>query len=229
MKKLFLCFLVLIMCGCTKVSDVKGEVDSLIKTMSDEKINLVANHRKKYYSYYVPSNVSNIESTDTHNIFEYNGVDIMLNLNIADIITYNIYSQKKEDSEIFENELIIYNRKNLVYANKEYDLAIYKFNENYVIRLDNDDIVMASSMKENYVVNTLRQMIMIASSVTVNYDEVIDNFSNKDFIDFEKEQVDLFKIVVPKDGRIEELIDPKWSIDEDETTDTEVENTEETE
>ena len=153
----------------------------------------------------------------------------MMNLNIADIITYSIYSQKKDDSEIFENELIIYNRKNLVYANKEYDLSIYKFSENYVVRLDSDDVVMASSMKENYVVNTLRQMILIASSVTVNYDAVIDNFSNKDFIDFEKEQVDLFKIIVPKDGRIEELIDPKWAIDTNETTDPEVENTEETE
>ena len=229
MKKMFLCFLVLLMCGCTKVSDVRNEVDNLVKDMAGEEINLVANHKKKYYSYYVPTSVSNIESTDTHNIFEYNGVNIMMNLNITDIITYSIYSQKKDDSEIFENELIIYNRKNLVYANKEYDLSIYKFSENYVVRLDSDDVVMASSMKENYVVNTLRQMILIASSVTVNYDAVIDNFSNKDFIDFEKEQVDLFKIIVPKDGRIEELIDPKWAIDTNETTDPEVENTEETE
>ena len=56
-------------------------------------------------------------------------------------------------------------------------------------------------------------MLIIAYSVEIDEKAVIDKYSAKDVIDYTKEQVNLFEIIVPKDGRLEELINSKNEID----------------
>ncbi len=204
MKKLFICFLVFILLGCQYEGSVADDAKDLVAKTTD--LNYKTNHNKKYYSYYKPRQVTSIVSEDTYNIFQVNGVDILLSLNVSDIINTAYYSDYVgQEFDFYDEQFIVYE------DTKEINgiltgIRIYNYENNYLLQVTNLNVILAANVYENYVISTLRYMLILSSNVEINADNVIADFSNKETIDYEKEQVDLFEVIIPSSGSLEDLI-----------------------
>ena len=77
MKKIFICFLLVFLCGCQVTDDLTGDLDKMIGSLNDTAH--APNHSKTYYRFYKPRDVDNLVSHDTYNIFEYQGIEILSN------------------------------------------------------------------------------------------------------------------------------------------------------
>lgn len=206
MKKFFVCILVLLLTGCYSTSDINNEISSAFSELSNREFNLRHSNYKDYYAFYLPRSISNIKSEDTFNVFSFNDHMIVLNLDIATIINEKYYTSVTNAKEfIFDDEYLVYSDYNIFYDDY-YRLNVYEYNDYFLIKLNMNGVNMMSCIKLPLVKDVLMNMLIIAHSVEIDEKAVVENYSAKDVIDYTKEQVDLFEIIVPKDGRLEELI-----------------------
>lgn len=204
MKKLFICFLAFILWGCHYTVDISEAADNLISETAN--LDYKSNHNKKYYSYYKPRQVNSIVSEDTYNIFEVNGVNVLLSLNISDIINSAYYTEYVgQEFDFYDRQFVIY-EKAVEINDAPTGVRIYNYDGNYLLQVSNLNVIMVANVYENYVISTLRYMLILSSNVEINTDNVIADFSNKETIDYEKEQVDLFEVIIPSSGSLEDLI-----------------------
>lgn len=208
MRKIALVFLLVIsLCGCQKVEDVTMAIDEVIAEVGKADLFIRRDHTKTYYRYFLPSGVGNIASADTYNILEYLGHKVLLNLDIAKIIIDEYYEgEKSEDVYAYGKE--VYKRQDLV---KEipYSLAVYTIDDYYLLNLGINDVTLTTMVTSNYIDSVLYEMFVIGLSVEVDKERVISDFSSLDVIDYRQESIDLFEVIVPQDGRLEELIKPQ--------------------
>lgn len=213
MKKFFVCLLVLLLSACYSAGNLEKEVELAFSELKDQELNLRHSNSKDYYAFYLPSSVVNIESKDTYNVFALNDHKIVMNLDVATIINEKHYTSVTNAKEfIFDEEYLNYSDYN-IFNDQYYRLNIYNYNDYYLLKLNMNDVVMMSCVKLQRVKDVLMNMLIIAYSVEIDEKAVIDKYSAKDVIDYTKEQVNLFEIIVPKDGRLEELINSKNEID----------------
>ena len=203
MKKIFICFLLVFLCGCQVTDDLTGDLDKMIGSLNDTAH--APNHSKTYYRFYKPRDVDNLVSHDTYNIFEYQGIEILFTLNVSNIINDAYYTLKTADDKTYSDDNLIY-QKTVVINDIENKVKIYEYDDNYILIVSNFAVSLAANVYNNYVVSTLKKMLILSSNVDVETELVIKSFSNKETIDYEKEQVDLFKVIIPSSGSLEELI-----------------------
>lgn len=208
MRKIALVFLLVIsLCGCQKVEDVTLAIDDVIAEVDKADLFIRRDHTKTYYRYFLPSGVGNIASADTYNILEYLGNKVLLNLDIAKIIIDEYYEgEKSEDVYVYGEE--VYKRQALI-KETPYALAVYTIEDYYLLSLGISDVTLISLVTSNYIDSVLYEMFVIGLSVEVDKERVISDFSSLDVIDYRQESIDLFEVIVPQDGRLEELIKPQ--------------------
>ena len=217
MKKFLLCLIcLLLLSGCYQAKDINSEVDMTLRSLENVKSKKNANHLKKFYQYYLPTNVFSLESKDTYNIFKDQQFEFAMNLDIARIINKKYYhtTELVDSHFIYLKDYLILEKKDHV-LNSDYRLSIYQCDDLYLIDLTMNNVVLNACVRLNYVKDVLRNMFIIGDSVKTDDYEIIDKFSNKDVIEYHKEKIDLFKVIIPKDGRLEELINPKSNFDID--------------
>ncbi len=212
MKRLFLVFIVLfLLVGCHEVTDIETAIDDTISLIESQELTIYDNHEKDYYSYYLPGGVMNLESTDTYNILSTNGVNVILNIDIDKIIKDAYYSDVQGVSETYAiNDASI--SKNDTIDGIAYELEVYEYNDRYLIELFINNADMITLVDRNNIDNVLYDMFIIGMSISTNNELVINDFSSRDVIDYHQEAVDLFEIVIPRDGRLDELIKPNQNV-----------------
>ncbi len=212
MKRLFFVLLTLfILTGCHEVTDITKAIDDTFALIESQDIDLKANHEKDYYAYYLPSGITNIESTDTYNILSTTSADIIVNIDIDKIIKDAYYSDVENVADVYAlNEAYI--TKSGSVKGIAYELSVYNYNDKYLIELfiNNADII--TLVDQNNIDNVLYDMLIVGMSISTNNDLVINDFSSRDVIDYHQEAVDLFEIVIPRDGRLDELIKPNQNV-----------------
>lgn len=229
MRKILLVISLFFLTACNSVnSNIDSWMNDYLLGLSDEKFNLVSNHDKKYYNYYVPSNISNIESTSTHNIFKANNVDIIMNLNIADIISRKLYDKSVQNDKMYDDKYLIYTNNKHHFLDRSYTIDIYNLNDKYLINIFINDMMLSSYVSLNDLKDIIRDMLVIGASCDVYEDKVLSDFSFKDVIDYHKEQVDLFEMIIPKDGVLEELLNPNTKFDINDSQEDDSEKPEDT-
>ena len=199
------------MTGCHEVTDITKAIDDTFALIESQDIDLKANHEKDYYAYYLPSGITNIESTDTYNILSTTSADIIVNIDIDKIIKDAYYSDVENVADVYAlNEAYI--TKSGSVKGIAYELSVYNYNDKYLIELfiNNADII--TLVDQNNIDNVLYDMLIVGMSISTNNDLVINDFSSRDVIDYHQEAVDLFEIVIPKDGRLDELIKPNQNV-----------------
>ena len=199
------------MTGCHEVTDITKAIDDTFALIESQDIDLKANHEKDYYAYYLPSGITNIESTDTYNILSTTSADIIVNIDIDKIIKDAYYSDVENVADVYAlNEAYI--TKSGSVKGIAYELSVYNYNDKYLIELfiNNADII--TLVDQNNIDNVLYDMLIVGMSISTNNDLVINDFSSRDVIDYHQEAVDLFEIVIPRDGRLDELIKPNQNV-----------------
>lgn len=213
MKKFLLCLsLLLFLTGCYRADNVKTEVNDAISELATNKSNVNDNHIKRYYKYYLPPDVASLDSEDTYNVFGTEATTFVMNLDVGRVINDKYYHTNDYDNDsIYLNDYLVYELDGQV-LNSNFDLNVYERNDFYLLELSMNDVVFSACVRLNFVKETLRKMLIIGDSVDIDELAIIDELSNKDVIEYRKEKIDLFQIIIPKDGRLEELINPKLNI-----------------
>ena len=213
MKKFLLCLSLLIfLTGCYEASDIEKEVNDAISELANNKSNRNDNHVKRYYKYYLPPDVAAIGSEDTYNIFGTEATTFVMNLDVGRVIDDKYYHTNDYDNDsIYLNNYLVYELNGHILSS-DFDINVYQHDDLYLLELCMNDVIFSACVRLNFVKETLRKMLIIGDSVNIDEMAIIDELSNKDVIEYRKEKIDLFQIIIPKDGRLEELINPKFNI-----------------
>ena len=185
MKKIILIIiLVAMLFGCTsKPDDMKYMIEQAIKVGESVVAFKHPNYHKPTYSYYLPSNVGVIESNDNSSLLRYRNNEIVMNLNVAAIITEKYYKnsatphgnlnidyffQYQGGFRDFENKHIQYNLEIFNLMGPEYYLVIETKYANYFV-----------SAPLGELQEIVPILLTIAKTVAVDEDKVVQLYSRK--------------------------------------------------
>ena len=207
MRKAFLvvvlsCLLV----ACQNIEDPKSSLFAKTKAFQSSALYKKANHHKGLYSYYLPRMVNVLDTQYTYDILSYKGITFAMSLNVSQIINKAYYpSFAHLDTQIYDDAYMIYSY-GFIHDGHSYEVRLYQIEDSYLLNLNTDYVSFHAMMRSNYLGDVLAIMLKMANNVVVDEKEVVKTMSNRPIIDYEKEQLDLFQIVVPQDGRLEDLI-----------------------
>ncbi len=194
----------LFLTGCTKVNnDLSADISNRMNTALSEKVSSPFYHHQ-YYAYNIEASVGRIESTLTSNTFSYNGTKFIMNLNIPYILGDTSSSFKLTDQVIYENsgEYSDYNGNN-----HPYSLNVYNLNDDTIIELTTDYTVFYSICSSKEVGSLVEVMIDIARTVKIDENKIKQDYSDRELITYKREQLELFKNIVPENGAVDELFE----------------------
>lgn len=93
----FLMICILFLTGCASITSSSLQERLDVQVEKAEKAELSKpDHKKKYYSYYLPSDMGRYESSETGNVLSYNEVKILMSLNVSGIINKSLYPREAE-------------------------------------------------------------------------------------------------------------------------------------
>ncbi len=207
MKKFLVILLVLFLVGCS--SNEKSIQISLNETLStfDNAIKKSNKYHNDYISYYIDPSIGRVESNEISHIFNYDGTNFIMNINVANIINNQWYGKDITNTKL-NNSIAKYEG---TYFDKDldvhsYEINVYPIENKYLLRFDTYYIHFYSYCDELIIDELSLEMLNIAKSVILNKNKIISNFSIKETITYQPSYLDLFDNKVPESGSIEELL-----------------------
>lgn len=205
LKKLSVILVLLVLVsGCTaKKPDIKAIMNVAFK----RPIPAGTNHNKSYFRYYLSPSTGLIESTQISSILLIEKTKIVLQLNVADIVERQYYSE-----EILRPHIILpdaspyqllegsyYDRNN----QEQYFVLAYKIMDNdSALVLKNQYVTLITVAANSAVDIVLESMFMIMRGVEVDSPKVVATFSNKEIIDYQSIEESFFELAVPESGSL---------------------------
>ena len=214
MKRILMMILIFLLVGCKQnENDIFKNITDSVTSIGASTYNFNTNQTKYLYDYYLePSNLSS-SNTDTSNIVEYLGNEIVLNLNVANILNDEFYEDKSKVSSLLflTNRLMNIDGTFIDIEGNEVDyrFEIYKIEDEYLLYLNTVYFELISINSITNIEIIANKMMLLAKSISINYDRVIDEYSNVVDIDFKKEDFELYKSIVPENGPLSEILKEK--------------------
>ena len=200
MKKIITIFFLFLLVACTNIT--KEDSEKIIKDSLNSVINFNHNHNKKYFTYYADKSLNQVESGDLYSLFKDGDDAILLSINISAVI-----SEKKEEQKFIADNFIIYQIKDKDLYDNEYNFSLYQFDDLYVSYFTINDFYAVSYSNSLYGITQLsRKMILLTRNARVHKKTLLENYAQDKIEDYTREKIDLFKIVLPSKGRLEDLI-----------------------
>lgn len=195
------------LCGCASNN---ATLDDAF-TQENRDLNLRANNYLTYYNYYLPSDVYELNYEENAVLLKYEESNISMNLNVASIINsefYNDYYLK--DDGFFDDYRLFYEHTGTYLDadnnHLEYIYRVYEYENEYLVHMMSEKMnFYAYTIKDN-LYDLTEKILIIAKSISVKDVDVISNYSSKSIIDYQKKQINLFDLVLPVNGKLDELI-----------------------
>lgn len=212
LKKIFWCLVLLLLSACVRSDDasLKSDLDTIFSDIDSIKI-YQTNNDMTFYSYYLPSSMGEDEVDSDSITLKYGSSKIIMNLNVADIINAQYYSDQYLSDDGFFNDDYLFYEKTGTYLSyqdieKQYIYRLYKHDNNYLLHLKTSDMNYYGSVKISDIKDVTRELLVIAKSTRVLNDEVISTYSNKEVISYQKKQIDLFETTMPNNGQLSDML-----------------------
>ena len=201
-KKIFFSLILFLFSACVSNDDasLKNDLDAFFDKVQDILI-YQTNNDMTFYSYYLPSSMGEEEVDSDSITLKYGDSKIIMNLNVADIINAQYYDEQYLNDDGFFNEDYLFYEKE-----KQYIYRLYKYNKEYVMHLKTSDMNYYGNIKVSDIRDVTSEIFVIAKSTKVNNEEVINAYSNKEIISYQKKQIDLFDTVLPNNGQLSDML-----------------------
>ena len=208
MKKYLVCILLILLCACSNSLSLTDSLDGLLNSVDSLSTNR-ANNTLTYYSYYLPSDMGQ-EDGDDCLILSFLDSKTIMSLNVKEIINNKYYqSEYMKSASLYNQDNLIYTKQGtyttLNNETKDYIYRLYQINDSYVIELETSDLSFLAYSNSN-IKDLSRHLFIIAKSVNVDTDLVINDYSSKNVVDYQKKQIDLFDSVKPTTGSLSDLL-----------------------
>jgi len=204
---LILILVLLILCGCTSYNKTTS-LDAVFENNTGE---YRQNNFSEYLDYYLPSDMLEEDFGFDHVTFSFNHNEVIMNVNIASVIASKYYvNYVLTDDGYFDNSKLIYSHQG-TYINHDKQMVAYFYKvystDNYnLLYFKSSDLVFYGYCDDDNLIDMSEKIFNLAKSATVKTDSIISTYSTKDVIDYTKSQIDLFDVVLPNSGRIDDLI-----------------------
>ena len=210
-KKVFVLICLFLLCGCTATAeiDIQRQLDSIF-LRSGESTRFPRNNETEYFSYYLPSDMRETGYDDMGVSMEYGDAKIFFNVNTAGIIGAKYYNVSMISDGFFSEKDRVYHH-NGSYSDSDqilypYTIDVYQKGDQYYLYFNSRNVEIYGVSLKGDLIETARHILVFARGAKVETDKVIQAFSHKGVIDYQKKQVDLFEKIVPANGVIGELI-----------------------
>ena len=211
-KKIFFSLILFLFSACVSNDDasLKNDLDAFFDKVQDILI-YQTNNDMTFYSYYLPSSMGEEEVDSDSITLKYGDSKIIMNLNVADIINAQYYDEQYLNDDGFFNEDYLFYEMTGSYLSydgkeKQYIYRLYKYNKEYVMHLKTSDMNYYGNIKVSDIRDVTSEIFVIAKSTKVNNEEVINAYSNKEIISYQKKQIDLFDTVLPNNGQLSDML-----------------------
>ena len=211
-KRLFLCLVLFLLSACVSNDDasLKSDLDAFFDKVEDI-TTCQTNNDMTLYSYYLPSSMGEEEVDSDSVTLKYGDSKIIMNLNVADIINAQYYDDQYLSDDGFFNEDYLFYEKSGSYLSydeieKQYIYRLYKYDDEYVLHLKTSDMNYYGNVKVSDIRDVTSELFVIAKSTKVNNEEVINIYSNKEIISYQKKQINLFDAVLPNNGELSDML-----------------------
>lgn len=210
MKKVFIIFLLLVLCGCSSSQDIKDKLDVVFKADQDE-VTFRKNNYSEYIDYYLPSDIFEVDADLLSSTYSYNDAKLVVNINVSGIIASKYYPDVYlVDEGFFDNSKLVY-RKDGFFLNdseeqREYKYRVYNVDDTYLTYLICDNLIMYGYCSEKDLAGLSSRMLLMAKAADVKENDIASMYSTKDTIDFEKKPVNLFETILPVNGNINDFL-----------------------
>ncbi|MFV0479824.1 MAG: hypothetical protein ACK5LZ_04570 [Anaerorhabdus sp.] len=201
---------VFLLMGCSvNASSLENQLTVSLEDISS-RVSVSPNNRKEFYSYYIEPSVGRREIGKTYNIFVKNGVEFLMNLNVSSIINELHYSQTANETEI-ETALTVWFNKSGSYIDYtgvtfDYECWIYNSQGTYYAIMNTEYMTFYASGSQQEMTIVVPEMLKIAKTILVNEESVVTSYFSKEVIEYEREQLQLYDVMIPENGRIEEMM-----------------------
>lgn len=204
------CFLLV---GCKKQDvNVQNELDQKVeRAQSMDAGHATFNHG--YYSYYIQPGIGRIYSDRTSNVFMMDGIQFVMNLNVAGIVNRTYESQDTIVEELINKECLVAqssgDMEDFNGISHPYTIEIYQKGEVFYTLLRTDLLEFYSLSNELSSTLLAEEMLKIARSTIVHEDEVLADYSKQETISYNRKTLELFQNIAPESGVVDELFDTK--------------------
>ena len=210
-KKIFLVLLLFLLCGCISKTDLLKQIEEIVSTEESKDYKSRTNTVTDYFNYYLPSDCYERKGDNTTALIDYSASKITLNLNIKDIISNRYYyDQMLGDDGFFNSDYLIYQNSSTFLKNEEenlrYNLYVYQIDNEFMVHFQDMELQIYAYCYEADLIQVIRHAFILAKGVNIEEEKIIDNYSAKDVIDYEKKQINLFNYVIPNSGYLQELL-----------------------
>ena len=198
------------MASCQRSININESLDKVFSSQKDLDLKASKNNYTNYIDYYCPSDLFEIDSDGLSYVFRFNDSSLIMNINIAGIINsryYDIYNLV--DEGFFDSSKLVYERNDVYFTeveDKEFSYRLYKQDDIYLIYFLTNEMVFYALANEDDLIPLTEKILFLTKTANIKEDAVIANYSNKDIIDYEKKQVNLFETTMPVSGKIDELL-----------------------
>jgi hypothetical protein len=225
MKRLVILFCVVLfgLSACSSVT--KDTLSAYLKSAAleaeTESVNTLTNISKTMYSYYLPPSIGRRTSTETSNILTSNGINILMNLDVIDVISDSYYDTASKTRSF---KTMLSTTENLItfdgaYTDGAGEAVSYRVSILYV----NDSLILLT-LEASYFIFTaitpisvsdeiLYDMIRLARSCVVDSASVLLAYSTRESIDYKRETIDMFSQIAPESGTVLDMISGGQPID----------------
>ncbi len=218
MKKLSILFLSILLVGCSvSTESFEAELKQKLETVSQWRA-VSPDNRKHYYSYYIEPGVGRRKSEDSYSIFIKEDVEFVMNLNVPQILKENYYSGDTQERQVTEPEEFLF-RIQGEYSDYEdviskYQCDVYLKGNIYYLVMETRYMNFYTTGSRAEIMTVAGEMLKIARTISIKEEEIISHYSSKEVIEYEREQLQLFEVMIPENGRIDEMLANKQNTDE---------------
>lgn len=203
--------LVCLLAGCSSNIVSTGDIENTLAE-AEQLPSYKANHFKKYYSYYLEPCIGRLQADSTSNIFCYNGIKFVMNLNVAKILQDVYYSEGESRestlSALKDAEYSVQGTfEDSTSTTQNFEVEVGEVGSKYVLYMYAGNVEFFSVVNSNEITEIAEKMLCMAKTVNVSTERVKSDFSLRKDITYTAKKVQLFQSIVPEEGSIDELFE----------------------
>lgn len=210
MKKILVCLLTILLCACTNSRDINLKLGKVF--VDDINVgNIRTNNYTFYMEYYMPSDVNEESSEALSYVFNADGEKFIMNINVASILNseYNVGNSLTDDG-FFNKDKQIYERAgtfiNVNGSTIDYFAKVYEDDGECIVYIVTNEVNLYGLCPIEKVDMFSSKMFQMAICNNVHKSRIVEDFSKKDVIDYQKIAVNLFEKTYPESGRVDDMM-----------------------
>lgn len=213
MRKYLIVFLIF-MTGCSMAGiSPEQQVDASIAFVSAQSTAEIRNHNSPLYSYYLPRNVGKRSSNQLSATFTSYGEEFVLSLDIASIIMNRFYRIQLADQlrPLYgtQNAIIVKNGslKENNGTTSDYRIVVLPFTEEKsMVYVQSQNFLVSSLLPKTKIQPVLIDMLIVIRSARAQTNDVVNLFSNKVVVDYDRISKELIEFIAPESGTIVDML-----------------------